>query len=118
MDLQQAAENYRDQVCLKFLDGPETSSDTEQQERELLLTNGMVDDLRGGVDQHQRRVRELEEHIQSDNRAEKLEESLRNTQERADEFEFQLSKLKQVCYSVGSLLNVLTFIVGIWHFES
>jgi myosin protein heavy chain len=56
----------------------------------------MVDELRGEADQHQRRVRELEEHIQSDNRAEKLEEFLRNTQERADEFEFQLSKLKQV----------------------
>jgi chromosome segregation ATPase len=118
MDLQEAAEKYRDQVCLKFLNGLGTSIDSGQQERELLLTNGMVDDLRGDADQHQRRVRELEEHIQSDNRAEKLEESLRNTQERADEFEFQLSKLKQASYSVCSLHNVLTFIVGIWHSES
>jgi predicted RNase H-like nuclease (RuvC/YqgF family) len=61
-----------------------------------MLTNGTVDDLRGEANQHQRRIRELEQHIQSDNRAEKLEESLKNTQERADEFEFQLSKLKQV----------------------
>jgi chromosome segregation ATPase len=61
-----------------------------------MLTNGTVDDLRGEANQHQRRIRELEQHIQSDNRAEKLEESLKNIQERADEFEFQLSKLKQV----------------------
>ena len=72
-----------------------TFSNAVQQERELLLINGTVDDLRGEADLHQRRIRELEEHIQSDNRAEKLEEALRNTQERADEFEFQLSRLKQ-----------------------
>lgn len=66
------------------------------QERELQLTNGTVNDLREEADQSKRRVKELEEHIQSDDRAERLEESLKNTQERADEFEFQLSKLKQV----------------------
>ena len=66
------------------------------QERELQLTNSTVNNLRGEADQSKRRVRELEEHIQSDGRAERLEESLKNTQERADEFEFQLSKLKQV----------------------
>lgn len=75
----------------------ETFSETVKQERELLLTNGTLDDLRGEADHYQRRIQELEEHIQSDNRAEKLEESLKHTQERADEFEFQLSKLKQVC---------------------
>ncbi|KAF7969852.1 hypothetical protein HWV62_25854 [Athelia sp. TMB] len=54
-----------------------------------------LEDSRAKADEYQRRVQELEEHIQSDDRAEKLEESLKNTQERAEEFEFQLSKLKQ-----------------------
>ena len=44
---------------------------------------------------HQRRIRELEEQIQSDDRVERLENSLKNTQDRADELEFQLSKLRQ-----------------------
>lgn len=56
----------------------------------------MVSALRTEVDQNQRKVRELEEQIQNDDRVEKLEISLKNTQERADELEFQLSKLKQV----------------------
>ena len=42
------------------------------------------------------KVRELEEQIESDDRAERLEETLKNTQDRADELEFQLSKLRQV----------------------
>ena len=44
---------------------------------------------------HLRRIRELEEQIQSDDRVERLENSLKNTQDRADELEFQLSKLRQ-----------------------
>ncbi|KAH8835670.1 hypothetical protein DL96DRAFT_1702640 [Flagelloscypha sp. PMI_526] len=50
---------------------------------------------RKAASRHERREKELEEHIQSDDRAEKLEASLKNTQDRADELEFQLSKLKQ-----------------------
>ncbi|KAH7915714.1 hypothetical protein BJ138DRAFT_997362 [Hygrophoropsis aurantiaca] len=65
------------------------------QEREHQLALATVEELRGTADQHQRRARELEEQIQSDDRAERLEESLKNTQDRADELEFQLSKLKQ-----------------------
>lgn len=41
-------------------------------------------------------MRELDEQIQSDDRAERLEATLQNTQNRADELEFQLSKLQQV----------------------
>lgn len=67
------------------------------QERELQLTNSSLEDVRAKADEYQHRVQELEEHIKSDDRAERLEESLKNTQERAEEFEFQLSKLKQVC---------------------
>ena len=79
-----------------------------------MLTNGTVDDLRGEADQHQKRIRELEDHIQSDNRAEKLEESLRNTQERADEFEFQLSRLKQVSSSFLILYIMCLNLAGLW----
>lgn len=67
------------------------------QERELQLTNSSLEDVRTKANEYQHRVQELEEHIRSDDRAERLEESLKNTQERAEEFEFQLSKLKQVC---------------------
>jgi hypothetical protein len=44
----------------------------------------------------QRRLRELEEQVQADDRVERLEISLKNTQDRADELEFQLVKVKQV----------------------
>jgi DNA repair ATPase RecN len=44
----------------------------------------------------QRELRELEEQMQSDDRVERLENSLKNMQDRADELEFQLSKLKSV----------------------
>jgi hypothetical protein len=51
--------------------------------------------LKQEAEQHQGRVRELEEQIQSDDRVDRLELSLKNTQDRADELEFQLLKLKQ-----------------------
>ncbi|KAF8640607.1 hypothetical protein AX17_000268 [Amanita inopinata Kibby_2008] len=66
------------------------------QERQLQLANGSISELRKDADTSQRRVRELEEQIQSDDRVEHLEESLKNTQNRTDELEFQLSKLRQV----------------------
>lgn len=43
-----------------------------------------------------RRLQELTEQIQSDDRLERLEQSLKHSQDRADELEFQLSKVKQV----------------------
>ena len=48
------------------------------------------------ADGFQRRLRELEEQVQADDRVERLEISLKNTQDRADELEFQLVKVKQV----------------------
>lgn len=48
------------------------------------------------AERSKRRVRELEEQIQNDDRADRLQESLQNTQNRADELDFQLAKLKQV----------------------
>lgn len=44
----------------------------------------------------QRKLRELEEQMQSDDRVERLENSLKHMQDRGDELEFQLSKLKPV----------------------
>lgn len=66
------------------------------QERELQLTNGALNDLQAEADRHQKKSRELEERIQNDDRVEKLEGVLKDTQERAEEREFQLSKLNQV----------------------
>lgn len=68
---------------------------SRDQERELQLLNASLEEVRSASEQHQQRVRELEEQIESDDRAERLEESLKNTQDRAEELEFQLSKLKQ-----------------------
>ena len=66
------------------------------QERELQLTNGALNDLQAEADRHQRKARELEEKIQNDDRAEKLESVLKDTQDRGDELEFKLSQLNQV----------------------
>ncbi|RDB29429.1 hypothetical protein Hypma_015998 [Hypsizygus marmoreus] len=66
-----------------------------EKERELQLNTSALNDLKHEAEQYQRRVRELEEQIQSDDRVERLENSLKNTQDRADELEFQLSKVKQ-----------------------
>lgn len=82
------------------------------QERELQLLTGTVTDLRSESERHKQRVRELEEQIQSDDRAERLEIALQNTQNRADELEFQLSKLKQVRVPSGFAASSLT------HFHS
>lgn len=71
---------------------------TRAQERELQLTNGALNDLQAEADRHQRKARELEERIQNDDRAEKLEGVLKDTQDREEELEFQLSKLNQVSF--------------------
>lgn len=68
------------------------------QGRELQLTAGATDELRNQSEEYQRRIRELEEQIQSDDRVERLESELRNVQDRASELEFQISKLKQVSH--------------------
>ncbi|KJA28608.1 hypothetical protein HYPSUDRAFT_197438 [Hypholoma sublateritium FD-334 SS-4] len=67
----------------------------KEKERELQITNASVTELRKEADESKRRLRELEEQIQGDDRVERLENSLKHTQDRADELEFQLSKLKQ-----------------------
>jgi len=89
------AEKSRDQVSNLVLTRVPRSNSF--QERELQLLNASMDEVRSTSEQHRQRVRELEEQIESDDRAERLEESLKNTQDRAEELEFQLSKLKQAC---------------------
>lgn len=89
------AEKSRDQVSNLGL--PRVPRSKLFQERELQLLNASLEEVKSGSEQHQQRVRELEEQIESDDRAERLEESLKNTQDRAEELEFHLSKLKQAC---------------------
>ncbi len=67
----------------------------QYQERQLQIANASLSSTRKESEKYHRRVKELEEQIQSDDRADRLEASLKNTQDRADELEFQLSKLKQ-----------------------
>jgi chromosome segregation ATPase len=61
------------------------------------MTKGEAQEVRSQLRQHESRVRELEEQIQSDDRVENLEISLKGTQERAESLEYQLTKSKQVC---------------------
>jgi myosin protein heavy chain len=79
---------------------------SRDQERELQLLNASMDEVRSTSEQHRQRVRELEEQIECDDRAERLEESLKNTQDRAEELEFQLSKLKQEKDEIQSQLQL------------
>lgn len=65
-----------------------------EQERQLQLVTASATEARKDAERYQRNLNELEEQIQNDDRLERVEASLKNTQERADELEFQLSKLK------------------------
>ncbi|EIW87103.1 hypothetical protein CONPUDRAFT_43820 [Coniophora puteana RWD-64-598 SS2] len=78
----------------------ELSDKYRELEREHQLLSANLDETQTSSERYQRRVKELEEQIESDDRAEKLEISLKNTQNRADELEFQFSKLKQTHSSV------------------
>ena len=69
------------------------------------MTRNEADTLRSRVEDRERRTRELEEQIQNDDRVEILESKLKNTQDRAEEVSFQLSKLKQV----DKLHNIIFF---------
>ena len=66
------------------------------QERQLQYATASASDSRKEMEKLLRKLRELEEQMQSDDRVERLENSLKNMQDRADELEFQLSKLKPV----------------------
>ncbi|KAJ7150290.1 hypothetical protein C8R46DRAFT_500482 [Mycena filopes] len=90
----------------------ELAEKCREQERELQHTNASLNESKKEAEKHQRRVRELKEQIQSDDRLERAENSLKNTQNRADELEFQLSKLKQV--TLTSLLAHRLLIIMIF----
>ena len=82
-----------------------------------------MDDNRSKAEEFQRRVRELEEQIESDDHAERLEATLQHTQDRAAELELQVSKLKQVSpqlrtpgvpyfYVYGSMFSFFFFLIS------
>ncbi|KAJ3767342.1 hypothetical protein FB446DRAFT_334110 [Lentinula raphanica] len=87
----------------------ELTDKAKDQERQLQIANGSLITIRKEAEKHRRRVRELEEQIQSDDRVERLEASVKNTQDRADDLEFQLSKLKQVSLSKSKLIRPFIF---------
>ncbi|KAI0931438.1 hypothetical protein AcW2_000329 [Taiwanofungus camphoratus] len=93
--LEQEVHNSSETLAQLSASEKEVSEKSREQEREIQLLTGTVSDLRMQAEQSNRRVRELEEQIESDDRAERLEATLQNTQDRADELEFQLSKLQQ-----------------------
>lgn len=89
------AERYKEQVIL--LSFPfQACPHLRYQERQLQYANASASDSRKEMEKLLRKLRELEEQMQSDDRVERLENSLKNMQDRADELEFQLSKLKPV----------------------
>ncbi|KAG2367720.1 hypothetical protein BDR07DRAFT_1350603 [Suillus spraguei] len=96
-DLESSSSKLNIQLQEALIRERDLAEKSRDQERELQLLNASLEEVRSASEQHQQRVRELEEQIESDDRAERLEESLKNTQDRAEELEFQLSKLKQAC---------------------
>ncbi|OAX42673.1 hypothetical protein K503DRAFT_790018 [Rhizopogon vinicolor AM-OR11-026] len=99
-DLESSSSQLNKQLQETLIRERELAEKSRDQERELQLLNASLEEVRSASEQHQQRVRELEEQIESDDRAERLEESLKNTQDRAEELEFQLSKLKQTLASI------------------
>lgn len=94
-DLESSSSKLNMQLQEALVRERDLAEKSRDQERELQLLNASLEEVRSTSEQHRQRVRELEEQIESDDRAERLEESLKNTQDRAEELEFQLSKLKQ-----------------------
>lgn len=81
---------------------PPTHIHFPPQERQLQRMTAAATESRKEADETGRRLQELTEQVQNDDRVEKLEGSLKHTQDRADELEFQLSKLKQVSSPIFS----------------
>lgn len=82
------------------------------QERQVQIAAAEAANSRKAADDFQRRLRELEEQVQADDRVERLEVSLKNTQDRADELEFQLAKIKQV-RGPSFIYAICAFIVSV-----
>ena len=71
------------------------------QDRDLLSIRSEVEKLQSQLEARERRTKELEEQIHNDDRVEILEAKVKNTQDRAEEVSYQLSKLKQVIIRVS-----------------
>ncbi|KAJ2912488.1 hypothetical protein MD484_g7924, partial [Candolleomyces efflorescens] len=71
-------------------------------ERQLQLSTVAATESRKEAEDANRRLQELTEQIQTDDRVERSEQSLKHSQDRADELEFQLSKLRQTHASLKS----------------
>ncbi|KAG8947217.1 hypothetical protein FRC04_010940 [Tulasnella sp. 424] len=71
-------------------------------ERELELTKRNASDLKAQLTQQRARVKQLEDQIESDDRVEQMEKSMKGIQDRAESLEFQLSKVKQAHAQVKS----------------
>jgi len=78
------------------------------QEHQLQIAAAEAANSHKAADGFQRRLRELEGQVQADDRVERLEISLKNTQDRADELEFQLVRVKQVFTPSFFLFNLRT----------
>lgn len=71
-------------------------------ERELELTKRNASDLKAQLNQQRARVKQLEDQIESDDRVEQMEKSMKGIQDRAESLEFQLSKVKQAHAKIKS----------------
>ncbi|KAI6112489.1 hypothetical protein EDD16DRAFT_1693881 [Pisolithus croceorrhizus] len=94
-DLEVSSARKHDELQQALQKEKELTEKCHDQDREMQLRKAELDELQATCDQYQQRVRELEEQIENDDRADRLEVSLKNTQDRADELDFRLSKLKQ-----------------------
>jgi chromosome segregation ATPase len=72
------------------------SDRAREHERELHIVRGEAQSLRIESNRHQTRAHELEEQMKNDDRADRLEETLKHTRDKADGLEFKLGKLQQV----------------------
>lgn len=77
-----------------------------EQERQLHIANASATEARKDAERYERNLKELEDQIQNDDRLERVETSLKNSQERADELEFQLSKVKHVSNRLDFILQI------------
>jgi uncharacterized protein YoxC len=108
------AERCKEQVILlSFPFQAQGCPHLRYQERQLQYANASASNSRKETEKLLRKVRELEEQMQSDDRVERLENSLKNMQDRADELEFQLSKLKPVnifiiLFSVSVVIDIVS----------
>ncbi|KAL4070562.1 hypothetical protein J3A83DRAFT_4095063 [Scleroderma citrinum] len=106
-DLEAVSIQKSDELRHALQQEKELTEKCHDQEREIQLRKAELGELQASSEQHQQRIRELEEQIENDDRADRLEVSLKNTQDRADELEFQLSKLKQIHSSLKGEMDGL-----------